>query len=83
MIISVTQKHIDEGLRGSCTSDPVALAMKDAGLFHPWVSPSGLSWEDERKTAFHTSVPDEVLDFMRNFDNIRFVDPFEFEVEES
>ena len=38
-MISVTQQHIDSGLRGSCEKDPIALAMKDAGYTDVWVSP--------------------------------------------
>jgi hypothetical protein len=80
MKITVTQKHIDEGQRGSPTQDPIAFAMIDAGLEHPHAGVTYLSWvEDDRKRF--AKAPQEVYDFMLDFDNGRPVLPFEFEVE--
>jgi hypothetical protein len=76
--VQVTQKHIDSGLRGSCSGDPICLAMKDAGLKNIWVSPSQLRYNGRT-----TEIPEEVLQFMKNFDNEDFVDPFEFDLEEA
>ena len=83
MKIQVTQQHIDKGVRGSCSSDPICLAMKDAGFFRPWVSP------DRIKTVGFNggymceefAVPESVLDFMRLYDNNLRVQPFEFSLE--
>jgi len=80
MKISVTQSHIDAGLRGSCSGDPVALAMKESGLAEPWVSPTELRWKENGQVKVVESPP-EVLEFIRNFDNIRCVDTFDFELE--
>jgi hypothetical protein len=77
MRIQVTQKHINAGLRGSCSGDPICLAMKDAGLKNIWASPSQL-----RYNGRITEIPEEVLQFMKNFDNEMLVDPFEFLLEE-
>ena len=83
MKIQVTRQHINSGLVGSCTSDPVALALLDAGFIGPWVSPSGIRFTDEEFGYRHeVPVPDEVLEFMKQFDNGGFIEPFEFEMEE-
>ena len=79
MKITVTQEHIDNGDRGSCTHDPIALAMKDAGLEKGWAGPSGISWKVGHKNYF-AQTPRIVLDFMLAFDNKQPVEPFEFEV---
>ena len=80
MKIAVTQQHIDNGDRGSCTHDPIALAMKDAGLEKPWAGPNGLSWKVEHRNYF-VQTPRSVLDFMLAFDNGQPVGSFEFEVQ--
>ena len=82
MKISVTQKHIDAGVRGSCSQDPVALALREAGFHTPWVSSSGIrSYDSTRKKVQDFELPDDVLQFMRDFDNLVPVEPFEFELE--
>jgi len=80
MKIHVTEKHIRSGVRGSCSSDPISLAMKDAGLLKPWVSPDHITWDENHK---HHSVetPDSVLYFIEMFDNNGYVVPFEFVLE--
>ena len=83
MKIQVTQKHIDNGIRGSCSSDPICLAMKDAGFYRPWVSPdrivvmgfNGAVSKQEFK------IPESVAYFMLDFDNGRNSWPFEFQLE--
>ena len=79
MKITVTQQHIDNGQKGSCTRDPIALALKDAGVEDPWVSPVRITFGLNRKNG--APVPAEVLAFMRAFDNHEMVEPFEFELE--
>ena len=80
MKITVTQQHIDSGQRGSCTGDPVSLAMRAAGLVKPWASPDHLAWRVDFKDYF-MKTPENVVQFMRDFDNKVPVEPFEFEVE--
>lgn len=77
--IQVTQQHIDKGVRGSCSSDPIALAMRDAGLDRPWASPGHLAWREQFRDYF-VDPPKSVIDFMGDFDNGKDVEPFEFEV---
>lgn len=79
MKISITQQHIGMGVRGSTTSDPVALAMREAGLEKPWVSPSYLAWRKDNKD-YSVRLPGSVLEFLKRFDNGLPVDPFEVEV---
>lgn len=83
MKIQVTQKNIDLGLRGSCSRDPVSLAMKDAGLLRVWVSPIRIVWVDTLAQIHEVETPEDVLQFIKNFDNEMLVDPFEFLLEES
>ncbi len=81
MKITVTQQHIDFGLRGSCRSDPIALAMMAAGLDDPWISPSYLRWRVKGKT-YYSPVPDMVSVFMQRFDQGRPAGPFSFELDD-
>ena len=80
MRIQITQHHINRGLRGSTTKDPVALAMLDAGFKNPWASPSHL-WVEFEDRGLRVETPESVLQFMKSFDNENFVEPFEFELE--
>ena len=80
MKIQVTQKHIDEGFRGSCSSDPICLAMKDAGLKRPWVSPDHIAWDLDNR-HYSVKTPELVWGFMVDYDTGRYVRPFEFELE--
>lgn len=80
MRISVMQHHIDAGVRGSCTQDPIALALKDAGFIRPWVNPVRIRIEEPVHKEF--ALPDEVYAFMLLFDTHKTVEPFEFELEE-
>lgn len=83
MKIQVTQKHINAGSRGSCNSDPVALAMKEAGYMHPWISPDRIRVDGFNGGFMREDfeMPESVEYFIREFDNGRFVEPFEFELE--
>lgn len=81
MKITVTQKHINSGLRGSCTKDPVGLALKDAGLVDIWVSPTQLRYRLSNGDLVWTPIPENVEAFIRNFDNNRHTEAFEFELE--
>jgi hypothetical protein len=78
MKIAVTQHHIDTGLRGVCTGDPIALAIKDATGSKAWASPAYLVWGGKKSIQ----TPESVLEFMKCFDNGYRVSPFEFELEE-
>lgn len=83
MLIHVTQDHINRGQRGSCSSDPVALALLDAGFIRPWVSPTGIRTDGFNGGFMREdwTMPEEVVEFIKNFDNFGFVDPFDFPLE--
>ena len=82
MIIYVAQTHIDHGVKGSRTHDPIALALEDAGFYEAWVSPDKIEVRGAAKEPMiRYRVPVEVEEFMIQFDNDEPVEPFEFELE--
>ena len=82
MKIVVTQHHIDSGVRGSCSSDPIALAMREAGLAKPHVGPSYITWRKNFKD-YSVKTPEDVLQFMVEYDNRpASAKPIEFELSE-
>ena len=81
MRISVTQTHLDKGHKGSCSHDPVALALKDAGLDRPWVSPDHIAWRKDFRD-YSVDTPPAILAFLQLYDNGHVIRPFEFTLEE-
>lgn len=83
MEIKVTADNIKHGLRGSCTSDPVALALTEAGFIRPYVGPSWIHVDGRngRTTRQRAATPAAVLDFLERFDNGRDCAPEVFEVD--
>ena len=75
--ISVTQQHIDRGLKGSCTKDPIALACQDAGMKKPFIGPYVIS--DNHEVEYY--VPEAARQFMKDYDNDKLVFQFDFELE--
>ena len=77
MKIAVTQHHIDNGVRGNCKKDALALALIDAGFKDPWVGPTYVRIGDKKIT-----LPPAALDFIDCFDNAPGKStPIEFELE--
>ena len=83
MKISVTEQHIKNGLRGSCSSDPICLALRDHGFMRPWVSPDRIRTDgyDGGFMRQDWKVTDGLRAFMYDFDNQKPVAPFTFELE--
>ena len=86
-IISVTQKHIDEGVQKSCDSNPVALAIAEAtgapsDAFNDWILWGPSSNIEERGFAFKysTKTPSAVREFMDRYDEGLPVEPISFEL---
>ena len=75
----VTQKLIDEGLPGSCSLCPVALAIHQV-VPHPHVEvgASTITLSDERGKDLYVDMPDVVYDFTLRFDSHKKVEPFSF-----
>ena len=82
MRIQVSQQHINAGLRGSCSGDPICLAMKDARIIKPWVSPTSISWLDIHGFKKSVETPEDVIQFMKSYDNELVSEPFSFELED-
>lgn len=83
MKITVTQQHIDKGVRGSCSSDPISLALQDAGFKNPWAGTDRItaSGFGPFRRYYSLETPPALLAFMRDFDTGKEVLPFEFELE--
>lgn len=84
MKIKVTQKHIDAGNRGSSSSCPVALAIKETCPELTYVSVS-LAAVDYQIPLLcydlrcYKSLPLVARDFIKSFDAGNVVDSFEFD----
>jgi hypothetical protein len=78
--VVVTQHHIDYGKAKDCKKCPVALALRDAGLFEPSIGYetcyAGIGREE-----YH--FPQWVGDKIATFDDEYIMAPFEFEIEKA
>ena len=83
MKISVIQHHINTGVRGNCKSDPIALALIDAGCVQPYAGVTRLFWYDGDGEKHTAEITEQLYEFIRAFDQGEPVQPFEFELEES
>jgi len=80
--ISVTEAHLTEGVRSSCSRCPVALAIADAfpGATYVWVGGATADVEiDGREVSF--DLPGEAEEFIGRFDDDGFGEPFTFDVD--
>lgn len=76
MKIKVTRKHIRKGKRGLSFRCPVALALKEKTKVE-WMV--GLRYANSRVKLF--DLPPVAVDFIRDFDDGKRVEPFSFELE--
>lgn len=77
--VNVTKHDIKEGMKYSCYSCPIALALdrhKHKGITYPSVSFSYVTFEQNRWLRY--SVPLKACDFIYNFDQGKRVKPFRF-----
>lgn len=83
MEIQVTADHIKHGLRGSCLSDPVALALTDAGFGGVYVGFGKIKAASYKmlKQYYEWPTPDAAMDFLFKFDNEEICQPFSFILE--
>jgi lysophospholipid acyltransferase (LPLAT)-like uncharacterized protein len=83
MIIQVTQKDIDKGLKSTCYYCPVALAFKRKIKSE---IPCGVAVNAKNIHHFHGkswdryNLPKEAKKFIQRFDNDKPVKPFSFEI---
>lgn len=81
MIIKVTQKHIDNGVKNNCEACPVALAMKDKGMRDIRVMPNMfecIEFTSKAGLIHLRDMPNKVMEFVAKFDTGKKVKPFEF-----
>jgi hypothetical protein len=82
--LKITQEHIDKG-QLTCTHCPIALSLKDMGYNFPWIEEWGIYIYPDTKYTFadyrNVELPDEVIDWIRDFDMSLPVTPVEFELE--
>lgn len=83
MKIQVTQEHIDNGLRNSCFSCPIALAINECnGITGAQVLLHEIRIrKDCNLYDVNCKTTKQIRDFMMLFDNGRKVEPFEFELD--
>lgn len=78
MTIHVTKEHIEDGIKGSCASCPIALAIEPFNKVW-YVSVTRLRdaylAEDAER---YVSLPDSARSFIHGFDNEIPVQPFSF-----
>ena len=84
MKIPLTQKHIDDGVKGSCGWCPAALAINDAtGGNKVSVDPKRTCWGTKPNGHWKHCIdtPPAVREFLDRYDSGLPVEPFEFELE--
>ena len=80
IIIKVTQKDIDSGVRISCGKCPIALAIiRTINIKTVRVGWSSTLWTTE-KGALKATMPSQARHFITAFDNRLSVEPFQFEL---
>lgn len=83
-LISVTQEHIDNGLRSLCWNCPVALAAQEqTNLLYVKAGYSVIEFGASLPTQHHMKTPTRVKRFIRKFDCLgrSAVKPFRFWLE--
>lgn len=78
MIIHVTKRHIRYGAPCNVRVCPIALALMDAGFSHPKAGLVSLNLGDDHIIP----APDNVREWMKEFDASGRGEPFSFEIEE-
>lgn len=81
MLIKVTQDHINKGARIDPTGCPVALAALAAGSNYANVGTNAIYFKEG--SCLPSLLPEEVRQFICDFDNNQEVQPFEFEIDEN
>jgi hypothetical protein len=76
MLIAVTQKNINAGLRANCSECPVALALQDHGFMDALVTGSLVAYAGDRPLT----LSDDVINRINVFDFYGEMEPFTFEL---
>ena len=77
MILPLLQKHIDNGIKSSCSFCPLSLALSDVGVYYPYVGFATMvgTIDSQRVTVYTT---DAMQDFIARFDEGLPVTPHNF-----
>ena len=87
MTISITQKHIDAGVPGSCDNHPVALAVRESTGMLCIANTNAIEWgqRDALRCGYphehYMCTPSAVREFMDRYDEGLPVEPISFELE--
>jgi len=85
MKISVTQEHIDSGVRNACSRCPVALAIAEHvrnGIFVHVNRHLAFKNDKDKKYLWESVLlPENVLDLIHHFDRAGTVKPIEFDLQ--
>lgn len=74
--VSVTERHIAAGVRGSGNECPIALALTEMGFSFP-----GVGMDYATLDGRQAQMPTLAVEFIRNFDNCGSVHPITFDLE--
>ena len=86
MIITLSQKHIDEGVKQDCHYCPAALAVKEATGEELVEVATAIRWgedwtgDESWKWKHRSPTPRAVREFLDRFDRGLLVKPIEFEL---
>jgi len=78
MLIRMEQEHIDHGLRGECSSCPVALVLTDYRFTDVAVSGDGFTYGPKQDFV---ALPEVVNDWINEFDWHGTGSPISFEID--
>ncbi len=76
--IQVTQQDIDAGQRGRCATCPIAMAMSRV-IDEAVLVELNAAVPDSFLTTGWYALPESAASFQRNYDDMKPVEPFEFE----
>ena len=82
MKVQVTQDHINTGWRRSHNWCPIGNAIRGMdGICEVTVGANRIVWVTARSGSFEADTPARAEQFIKDFDNGRGVEPFEFDLE--
>ena len=79
IMIQVTQRHINLGIRAHHAACPIALALTGSGYFQPSVDLTLIKYVNPRGSTITRRTSEQLNDFMISFDNENLPDPSPFE----
>lgn len=80
LVITVTEQDILDGVQGSSSGCPIALAMFSAGARRAGASSIEMTWQDADGNYWSGRTPEVAARFISDFDHDEAVFPIEFTV---